>query len=46
MEASDKFLARENLGRGYTEQITKFLKTNSLDYYTTDPSERNYVMPG
>ena len=35
-EASDKFLAREGLGRAQTEEIVRFLKTNALEYKTRD----------
>ena len=29
-DASDRFTAREGLGRSYTEEIVRFLKQNSL----------------
>jgi phospholipase A-2-activating protein len=35
-EASDKFLARENIGRDNCEAIMQFLRTNALNYKTRD----------
>jgi phospholipase A-2-activating protein len=39
MEAAEKFMARENLGRAYNEQITNFVKQNSLPHATRDVVE-------
>ena len=35
-EVSDKFCAREGLGRAYTEQIVAFLRQNTLPYKTRE----------
>ena len=35
-DASDRFTAREGLGRSYTEEIVRFLKQNSLQHRTRD----------
>lgn len=35
-EVSDKFCAREGLGRSYTEQIVNFLRQNTLPYATRE----------
>jgi len=46
-DTSDKFCARENLGRAYTEQIVQFLRANTLPYATRDiekPADDNTVM--
>jgi phospholipase A-2-activating protein len=36
IEASDKFLAREQIGRDNSEAIHQFLRTNALNYKTRD----------
>jgi len=36
MEAAERFLAREGLGRGYSEEIAKFIRQNSLNYKTSE----------
>ena len=36
LEASDKFCARERYNRSHIDEISKFLKTNSLPYKTRD----------
>ena len=38
LEFADKFCARENLSRTYTEQIVQFLRANTLPYATRDTS--------
>ena len=40
MIASDKFLARENLSKSYSEQITNFIKNNSIPYATSDNASK------
>lgn len=36
LEAADKFVIRENLRKSYCEEISKWLKTNSQPYATSD----------
>ena len=46
-EVSDKFCAREGLGRSYTEQIVQFLRQNTLPYATREvekPVESGQLM--
>ena len=46
-EVSDKFCAREGLGRAYTEQIVAFLRQNTLPYKTREevpPPSDNQLM--
>lgn len=45
--ASDKFLVREGLGRAYSEQITSFIKNNSIPYVTSDNEfKKTGILPG
>jgi len=36
IDSADRFCARENLSRSFTEQIVNFLKQNGLSYKTRD----------
>lgn len=38
--AADKFIIRENLNKAYVEQISTFVKNNSIPQVTSDNAEK------
>jgi len=46
LEAAEKFLVREGLGRNYSQEIQNFLKANALNYRTRDPSKQSASSSG
>lgn len=46
MVAADKFIVRENLNKAYVEQISTFVRNNSIPQVTSDNAERKSGVPG
>lgn len=46
LEAADKFILREGLHKAYVEQISNFIKNQSIPYVTSDNAAKKGLAAG